>query len=105
MKVARSLSSGEVILLTSIYRVATGEKFDTTQHFGLHDWIQKMARVSGLKYGGLIELHEQNLIDKKLITPRMLPDKSGIQINPHFRLSDLGYNFCSFIEAYRENDT
>jgi hypothetical protein len=103
MKIARSLSSGEVILLKSIYRVVKEEPIDSKQHLGVQGWISKMTSVSGLKYSGLVEIYEQDLMDKKLVTPRTHGDKSGVSISPYFRLSDLGYELCNFIEAYKIN--
>jgi hypothetical protein len=61
-----------------------------------------MGKESSLKYPELVELCEKELINKCLLTKRQLSDGSAISIVPYFRLTQLGYEICSFIENYEE---
>jgi len=102
MKIARSLTDGEIILLTTIWQIAKEHKGEYDQHYGAARWIQEVTEASGMKHKELVEIHEQGLMEKRLITPRQLADRSGVQVKPYFRLTDLGYEFCNFIEKYEE---
>ena len=102
MKIARSLTDGEIILLTTIWQIAKEHKGEYDQHYGAARWIQVVTEASGMKHKELVEIHEQGLMEKRLITPRQLADRSGVQVKPYFRLTDLGYEFCNFIEKYEE---
>ena len=53
-----------------------------------------------MKHTALVEIHEEKLIEKYLLTPRKHSDRSGIMADPHFRLTSLGYELCQFIEHY-----
>jgi len=102
MKIARSLTDGEIILLTTIWQIAKEHKGEYDQHYGAARWIQVVTEASGMKHKELVEIHEQGLMEKRLITPRQLADRSGVQVKPYCRLTDLGYEFCNFIEKYEE---
>lgn len=104
IKIAKSLSDGEIILLSSVWKIFKSEEIDLeTANLHAHGWIEIVSKDSGLKYKSLTEIHENSLIEKKLITPRKYGDGSGITIKPYFRLTDLGYELCNFIENYQEN--
>ena len=109
MKICRKLSSGEIILLLATYNIAKmGHDYfkqiiDYQQSPSAHDWLNLMAKESSLQYPELVKLYETELINKGLITKRQLSDNSGVSIRPYFRLSQLGYEICNFIENY-END-
>ena len=55
-----------------------------------------------MTFSELVEIHEQGLMDKKLLSPRQHGDRSGVFVKPHYRLTDLGYAFCHFIDAYEK---
>lgn len=100
MKIARSLNDGEIILLTTIWQIAKERNGEYEQHYGAHRWIEEVTEASGMRHKELIEIHEQGLMDKRLLTPRQLGDRSGVKVKPFFRLTSLGYDFCDFIEKY-----
>ncbi|MFC1823127.1 hypothetical protein ACFL9T_10610 [Thermodesulfobacteriota bacterium] len=100
MKIARSLSGGEVILLTTIWQFAKEHNGEYDQHYGAARWVKEVTEASGMRYKALVEIHEQGLVDKRLLTPRQLVDKSGVIVKPYYRLTDLGYEICCFIEKY-----
>lgn len=90
MRIIRSLSAGEVILLAASY------KYPSTDGAAVN-WISNMASKSPLKIPELVEIHEDALIRKHLITPRMHGDRSGVSRGVHGRLTRLGINICEFI--------
>jgi hypothetical protein len=96
MRVCRTLSSGELIVLLTAYRLGSQK---TRQEWGqqsARSWLDNMAKESGL-YLGLVELHEEHLIEKKLLLSRTLPDRSGAPLGQHFRLTDTGIALCEWI--------
>ena len=101
MKICKTLSSGEVLVLKSVFAIAKAGGWDPNDT-NANNWLHQIAEKSTLKYPELIEVHERNLIDKNLITPRFNSDSSGVHLSNNFRLSNLGYNICLFIESYDE---
>ncbi len=101
MKIARSLSSGEVILLKSNWEIAKSNEGEYKNRSSASEWIQDVKEASGMRHKELVEIHEQGLMDKKLLTSRELVDRSGVRLHPqHYRLTELGFELCSFIEKY-----
>lgn len=96
MRVCRSLSSGELIVLLTAYRLGSQK---TKQEWGqqsARSWLGLVARESGL-YLGLVELNEGHLIEKKLLSRRTLGDGSGVTLDQHFRITDVGVALCEWI--------
>lgn len=102
MKVCRTLSSGEVLVLQATFAIAKAGGWNPNDMI-VQNWLNQVAEKSALRYPELIEIHEKNLMDKNLITPRIHSDKSGVKLGKYFRLSELGYEICKFIESYEEN--
>lgn len=100
MKIVRSLTQGEVLLLTAIWNIVDRNVWDKEAHHSAVTWLTAVTPESGLRFEELVEIHEKMLIDKRLISPRQLGDGSGVIIKPHFRLTDLGYELCRFISSY-----
>ena len=104
MKIARSLSSGEVVLLKTTWVIANEkiglDKNNKDNH--ATEWIANITKRSGLQFTQLVEIHEKGLMDKRLLTIRQLGDSSGVLPRPYYRLTELGYEFCNFIEKYDE---
>jgi len=102
MKIARSLSSGEVLILGAAHYIAkTPDLWGEAKKGHAAVWLQQIAEQSGLKYPELVEAHEDNLVEKHLLTKRMHADRSGVSVKPHFRLTGLGYNFCEYVDNYK----
>jgi hypothetical protein len=105
MKIVRQLQSSELLILLATYQLSkeanidSGGKADRT-----HKWINIIAERTGLKYPELVEANEDGLIALRLITPRKYPDKSGIDLGDHYRLTQLGFDLCEYIEKYDENN-
>ena len=102
MKIARDLSGGEIVLLSTVWKIVQEGAFEANQHYGATKWLAEVTEASGLEHQELIEIYEQELMDKKLLTPRLHGDRSGVRVTPYFRLSSLGYKFCEYIQAYEE---
>ncbi len=102
MKICRTLSSGEVLVLQVAFSIAKTGEWDAND-MNAQNWLKKIAERSCLRYPELIEIHERNLMNKMLITPRLYSDNSGIKMGKYFRLSELGYEICKFIESYEED--
>jgi len=102
MKIARSLSEGEVILLTTIWQIAKTYKGEIKARGAASSWIQEVTEKSGMKHKELLEIHEEGLMSKRLLTPRQHADRSGVILKPYYRLTDLGFELCSFIEKYQD---
>ena len=100
MRIARQLSSGEIIVLETAYRIGREGNFEKRMSAG--EWLKKIAEESGLQFHHLVELHEEQLLKKYLLTVRTHGDRSGVVALPHFRVSDLGVTLCKFIEQFDE---
>lgn len=102
MRVCRRLSSGEVIVLATAFRVP---ETDFGRASVANGWWRMIADRSGLAHTGLVEIHEEELMKKRLLTPRVDSDRSGVVVGPHFRLTDLGYEICKYIAKYKEGES
>lgn len=100
LKTCRKLNSGEVMVLRTVYECAMDDSLQEKRITGAVDWLAIISERSGLVYPELCELYEQELIEKNLISARHHSDRSGVITGKHFRLTDLGYSLCSYIEAY-----
>lgn len=98
MRIARGLSSGEILLLLAGFKVAKNDKSTVGRDFGA--WMSKAIEYSGLRHAELIQLYEQELISKKLFHL----SRSTMHIGEHHRLSSLGYEICRHIEHYEEGE-
>jgi len=99
MRIARSLSSGEVIVLLATYRVADNGQFE--REGAAFTWLMRIAEESGLRYPELVEIHERGLVQKNLLT-RRTHQESAVTLGERFRLTQLGHELCMFIETYEE---
>lgn len=96
MKICRALSSGEVLVLRANYKLAmAGHNPD---RYGAIEWIRTIAENSELRFPSLVEANENALMEKCLIGQRAHGDRSGVVRSDHFRLTDLGFELCRFME-------
>ena len=98
MKVCRNLSSGEIIVLKTTYGFAKTKRYPNVS--GADGWIELIAHESGLEHPALVEVHEETLMAKHFLTQRKYSDRSGVNLDPHFRLTTLGFGVCQFIEEF-----
>lgn len=88
MKLCRKLSSGEIMVLGTVYRlISSDSNFPAMVHGGLVK--NAVIEKSGLKYGELVDSYRKTLIDKSLL-------------NTDFWLTPLGNDLCRFIEDAEE---
>ena len=99
LRLCRGMSSGEVIVLNATYRIAKSEKTPDGSESS-NRWLDAIAKESGLCHSSLVEIYEDELIKKHLISGRLFSDRSGVEVKPHFRLTSLGLELCDFIESY-----
>jgi hypothetical protein len=106
IKIAKELTEGELIVLSTIYRLfkTPSLRQEKERLESASNYISLVAHESGLKHNALVEIHEQKLIEKKLITGRHYGDGSGVRLEPDFRLTSLGKSFCDYVENYKENE-
>ncbi len=98
LRLCRGMSSGEVIVLNTTYRIAKSEQ--PPDFTGAHQWLDAIAKESGLGHPALVEIHEERLIEKHLLSRRLHGDRSGVALKPHFRLTSLGLELCDYIASY-----
>ena len=101
MRICRGLSSGETVVFLAAYDLARAGERPERERSAAH-WLKEVAESSGLVYPELVELHERNLIQKNLLTPRHYSDRSGVDFGQHFRITDLGWEICRFIGEYNQ---
>lgn len=98
LRLCRGMSSGEVIILKATYRIAKSCQIpDIT---GANQWLNAIAKESGLSHTSLVEIYEEDLIKKHLLSRRLHSDRSGVAAKPHFRLTSLGLELCDYIASY-----
>ena len=89
-----TLSSGEIVLLGTMYRV--GDK--KNKYTSAAEWLNEMADTTGFLDQGLVTLAETPLIEKLLVLPREHADRSGISWGVRNRLTSLGERVCTFMQ-------
>lgn len=102
MRICRSLSSGELIVLNSCYRLSGEDWWKNIEVPSTREWLKTVAKETGLDHYELVELHEDSLIKKKLFTARRYGDGSGVSLQPYYRLTQLGYEICRYIDHYED---
>lgn len=105
MQICKKLSSGELLVLKAAYDVVIGRLAPNMsninhQEKNANDWLNLIAKQIRHSLPSLVEVHEKNLMELKLISDRTLSDRSGIRPTQHFRLTTLGYKLCEFITKY-----
>lgn len=105
MQICKKLSGGDLLVLKAAYDVVNGHlasSMPTINHLekNANNWLNLIAQQIGHDLPSLVEVHEKNLMELKLISDRTLSDRSGIQSTQHFRLTTLGYKLCEFITKY-----
>jgi len=98
MRICRSLNSSEVLVLQANYKIAKGGHNPKT--YGFAEWCRHIAENSELRFAELVASHENSLMAKGLVSERRYSDRSGVQHTDHFRLTDLGFALCQFMEQH-----
>lgn len=99
MKIARTLSTAEILILNACY-TASKQDFWKDDPRSV-EWHKHVCEATGLQPTQLVEIYVRTLEEKMLLIPPRHGDRSGIIVKPYFRLTELGYRFCEFINAYK----
>lgn len=104
MKICRMLSAGEVLVLNTCYRISKEDGWENTREDTslAGEWVTEVAKLSGLKHLELVEIHESELIKKRLLAERLYKDRSAVMLKPHYGLTGLAYEICRYIDNYQE---
>lgn len=104
MKLCSMLDSDCILILKSAYDISHHrisrklvDKNIRNDESIAREWLTNISIQLGHEITSLIEVHEEKLMNLKLISPRSNSDKSGILKTGHYRLTDLGYKLCNFI--------
>lgn len=98
LRLCRGMSSGEIIVLNATYMIAKSDQIPEIT--GAKKWLEVIAKKSGLSHTALVEIYEEDLIKKHLLSRRFFADQSGVEAKPHFRLTSLGLELCEYIDRY-----
>ena len=104
MKLCKELDSGNLLVLKATYDInnkkyspkLVSTKIDLNER-NVNTWLLNISKQIGHEIVSLVEVHEDKLINLKLIGPRTESDRSGIFVTTKYRLTDLGYKVCEFI--------
>lgn len=97
MRVCRRLSSGELIVLLTVYRTSDSKRQGAKyQHYGAENWLVVITNRSGMPRE-LVETYEEALMEKRLLSPRIHGDRSGVVLGDYFRLTDFAVTLCDWI--------
>jgi len=104
MRVCRTLSSGELIVLGGSLKV-----YESNHRFGLNVgthkecrfWAQHVAAETKLTYADLVLSFERSLAAKGLIAENTGSNDRQFLVTEHLRLTEFGYNLCKFVETGR----
>ena len=100
IRICKRLTSGEIVVLLTTYKLAKEKNFKYNPAISMHQWLELIANNSPLKYSELVEMHEKNLITLRLISGPAYSDGSGIQMSSQLRLTSLGIAICKYLEEY-----
>jgi hypothetical protein len=101
LRLCREMSSGEIIVMNTTYEISKSKPLpDIT---GANNWLKIIADKSGFNHSSLVEIYEEELMEKRILSKRRHTDGSGVTINPHFRLTDLGFELCEYISNYEKS--
>ena len=103
-QICKELSSGEILLLRAVYNIIQGN-FAPGVVVNINEtskaaWLRIVAQQLGHQDISLMEFYEESLMNRKILTAHIYPDRSGIRGGPDFRLTSLGKNLCGFITKY-----
>lgn len=87
LRLCRGMSSGEIIVLNATYQILKSGKIPDVG--AANQWLDAIAKESGLIHASLVKIHEDELIKKQLISRRLHGDRSGLVDKTNFRLTNL----------------
>jgi hypothetical protein len=103
LQIAKRLSSGELLLLKTLYDAYKQRNFNQ-EIISLTNWAQKTAKLQGHNLPSLVLKDQRALMEEELISGYQDASVSAFNqsvLENNARLSDLGIVFCQNIETYR----
>ncbi len=98
MKACRTLDSSEILILRTSFNIYKNHPA-TSLNSDAQRWPENIEAASeGLLTAGIVELYENRLIDKGIITERVYPDKSGYSRGSFMRLTRLGIELGTMLQ-------
>jgi hypothetical protein len=98
-RIALKLSGSQLVLLGICQKLHKSRTFNQSTAPVAQNWLSVVANQIGHRVLTLIERDETALVDYGLITPRLLADRSGVNLDSA-RLTDLGLSIGELIESY-----
>jgi hypothetical protein len=92
-QITKKLNSNDLMVLKAVF-----ESPEANTQTNLREWMQAVSRQLGHSLAALVELAEINLVESRLLSERIPPDR--LRVNPN-RLTDLGNKMCDNIKWYR----
>ena len=108
MKICRSLSSVEFLILAASYKMLKSDDAKDDDHnasnlgrYGnLGIWTKHVVEETGLRFPELIKEHEKQLANKNLISAAFDKNSGLFPRGEFYRLTSLGHHVCTFIGDY-----
>lgn len=100
MKLTRSMSSGELIVMLTAYKLLIEKK--CTSHTDLHfnrNWVASIINNTNFEHIELVEIYKRSLI-KKEICIKADYDQNAIGDKHSNGLTSLGLGLCKYISTY-----
>lgn len=101
MRIAKLLSQSEILVINATYTAYKNKAKirEDERYLSASSWVEYISKNSGLDSLELVEIAEDTLINKKLLSDRRLTDRSGVNM-ANFRLRQLGIDFCEYVAEY-----
>jgi hypothetical protein len=100
LDIGLSMSELEIRVLLADFKLASKELTDTEYRDlrNSNQWVKTLSIESGLELDELVVEAEDGLMQKRLISGRMLSDRSGVNfIRGKSRLTDTGFALCKLM--------
>jgi hypothetical protein len=104
LEIARGLSAADVLILSASYDVAQNTNWREARAASTggitQRWQEDVLKRTGLRFGEIVRLRERSLMEKNLLSRQTYGDGSGFELTNNYRLTDLGFCLCQFVQAY-----
>lgn len=97
----KKLTSIEILILKTCYKVYRGEYDVNTGSNSFGDWVSVVSEKIGYGLPELIGSSDDKLVNLGLLSPRTYGDKSGVRGGREYRLTTLSIKLCDFITRWQ----
>lgn len=101
MKIISELEAIDLYILSAINDLrleANGSMNGLQYDSSASSWMALILKVTELEMMEVVSATEQKLIDKRLLTDRNHGDRSGIEVNSNYRLTEFGCRVCNYMK-------